>query len=85
MGWYFLVFVFVFGAGSGIASFIFIAAITVNSAKPATSRFSERYADLWRKVELSKKHFGQIANRESVGEARKIANIAIKKLNDGDR
>lgn len=80
MGWYLLT--FAFGAAAGIASIFLYAAITLNQVRPAANRFNERYADLCRKVEFSKKRFGQIANRESIGEARKIANTAIKKLND---
>lgn len=81
MGWYFLT--FAFGAAFCFAIVFLWAASAVDKAKPHSGQLIKKYSATLRRLEQSKRRFGQIANRESIGEARKIANTALKELNDG--
>lgn len=73
---------FLCGMVVGISGFILIAQFFIDRIDRPDPRVGQKYTDMVRKVKLSEKYFGQIANRESIGEARKIANHAINKLNE---
>lgn len=70
--WY--VIVFLIGAASGIAALFLIAAVM--NPKLVTEQAFQLSADA--KLRTARKYLGMIANRESIMEARKIANKAIK-------
>jgi hypothetical protein len=60
-------------AGGGLALAYRLAGEKLNNISNDVTTTAE-------KLVQARKRFGQIANRESIGEARKIANIALKEL-----
>ena len=73
--------VFIGGAMSGAATIVLLASL--RSVKTPSEKV-DTILLLSRKLAYAKNRLALVANRNSIKEARKIANSALDKLKDGD-
>ena len=76
------VFGFVIGAALTCGAVFFIFARLAHAGNKQRIKRSNYRDSLELKVENSLRYFGLIANRDSINEARKIANKAIKEIGE---